>query len=48
MGWGENDKSSVSERLRFGSSSAQKHHLSSQSVPSSAEPLLRKQTVVPE
>lgn len=39
------EKSLLYERLSSGSSPAQKHHLSSQSMPGAAEPLLREQTV---
>lgn len=44
--WEEGEKSSLYETLGSGSSSAQKHHLLSQSMPGAAEPLLREQTMV--
>lgn len=44
--WEEGEKSSVYERLSSGSSSVQKHHLSSQSMPGAAQELLREQPMV--
>lgn len=44
--WEEGQKSSMYETLSSGSSSAQKHHLSSQSMAGAAEPLLIEQTMV--